>query len=297
MILAFSESSIIIQWGFLELNMVSVIPLLVGSGVFHRAQAGVKYFISQSPASVWLLVRIIFADSSFWCNLISPVLIFKLGLPPCHGWVFSLIDFLGLKELCLLLTLQKILPILLLESSINTFVLHFSMISTIVLVVMALFAASSLKPVLLLTSVSGAFWPLSTILEGVLWLEFFFVYSFFIVTLGVHLFSVNVTEFSDMLEKPAILRIIICAQFLNLGGLPPFSGFFLKLFVIKLMIIERVWAIVFLLILSFLTLYLYLQLCIALLLSTPLILYNEKPRHKILLTLFNLPLLPFIFYF
>ena len=33
-------------------------------------------------------------------NLISPVLIFKLGLPPCHGWVFSLIDFLGLKELC-----------------------------------------------------------------------------------------------------------------------------------------------------------------------------------------------------
>lgn len=295
--LAFREVNTFVQWRFLELRTVRFIPLLIGSGLFYKAQAGLKYFLSQAPVSVWLLIRIIFLDSSFLSQIFAPALFFKLALPPFHGWVFSIIKFIRIKEMALLLTLQKMLPTFIMENRSSLYVIYISIMLRVLLVLVLIRGVSDLKPILLLSSISGAFWPIIIIQETNIWIEFFLIYSMFLVTLCLFIEKFRLKRFRSLLKKSTLCRLMFCSQLLNLGGLPPLSGFFLKLFIIKIIMLENLRAIILLLGLSFLTLYIYIQISIPLLIAPPAKRNNINKTGRVALFFLLLPIIPFIIYF
>jgi len=88
---------------------------------------------------------------------LTPAIFYKLGLPPFHGWLFSLSASIDFKELTILLTFQKILPLAILESVFRTSLICISAIIRIFLIVAACNSISSIKPVLLLSSISTTY--------------------------------------------------------------------------------------------------------------------------------------------
>lgn len=71
--------------GVLDLTRVGFIPLIIRSGTGYKTQAGIKYFLSQAPASILILLRVILFTPPIFYEILNPALIFKLAMPPFHG--------------------------------------------------------------------------------------------------------------------------------------------------------------------------------------------------------------------
>jgi NADH:ubiquinone oxidoreductase subunit 2 (subunit N) len=271
------ESTILTQWGLLELRRIRFIPLLVGSGDSANATAGVKYFLSQAPASVWILISLSAFYSAFFNFLLTPALFFKLALPPFHGWLFTLANSVGIKELAILLTVQKFLPIHMLERGFLKGLLILSLACALGLLLFTFLTVRRFKPVMLVSSVVRSYWPVSAICSGNLWFEFLSIYSGFFVFLCYFIGKESVLRYVNALKKRGFTCLLLTLQLFNLGGVPPLAGFFIKLIIVKTLCSYSYSLLVGLLCVSFLMLYFYLQLMAPLLLMTP----HQKKSKKI----------------
>jgi NADH:ubiquinone oxidoreductase subunit 2 (subunit N) len=291
------ESSIIVQWGVLELRSVRFIPLLIGSGNSSKTQAGVKYFLRQAPVSLWLLRGVIVFNSSLFYGFFNPALLFKLALPPFHGWLFSLIRSISIKELAILLTVQKFLPFHILEIVLVINILIISLIRTFFLLIISVLSVRGFKPVLLVSSISGSYWPVRVTHQRGVWLEFLIIYSFFLLLLCFFLTKKGLICYARALKKRLTVRILLALQLFNLGGVPPLAGFFIKLILIKAICLQIFTLVIGLLLVSFIILYFYLQLI------TPLLIFNSCINNQVndSLVLNNAiflrvrPIIPFVF--
>lgn len=297
MVVGLRESRIISQWGVLELSSVSFIPLLVSSGNSVKRLAGVKYFLSQAPASVWILISLTAFNSSFFYLMLTPALLFKLALPPFHGWLFSLINNIGLKELAVLLTIQKFIPLHMLEIFLDITLLIISLIRALLILLVASLSVSSFKPVLIISSISGSYWPIFSIYSGNIWLEYIIIYSFFFLIFCYYLNKENVVLYIRVFKKRLLVRLLIALQLFNLGGIPPLAGFFIKLIVVKGVCLQNLRLLMGLLRVSFLILYFYLQLVSSLVLFTSNISSQKLKRRlwPIIIFFGASPVLPLMF--
>ena len=85
-IVSLGVGDLFFQWVRLEVNILSVIPLLVikirEDAVLNR----LKYFISQRVASLVFILRILLgAGSGLSAVVVSVVVLFKMGIPPLHS--------------------------------------------------------------------------------------------------------------------------------------------------------------------------------------------------------------------
>jgi len=269
-IVGLSESRAFIQWGMLELTILRVLPLLVRAGNSSKIQAGVKYFLRQAPASVWIFGSLILFNRPLASAALTPAIFYKLGLPPFHGWLFSLSASIDFKELVILLTFQKILPLNILESVFRVSLICVSTVIRIFLIVAACNSISSIKPVLLLSSISATYWPLSCLYAGGEWLEFIISYSIIFFAFTFTIFHEKLNSYSSLVKSRFNTRLFCVSHLLNLGGIPPFLGFFLKVMVLKTIVKGRGGLSILLIILSFTILYVYIQIII------PLLVFNIK---------------------
>jgi len=297
-IIGLSESNIFIQWGILELTRVRFIPLIIRSGTGYKTQAGIKYFLSQAPASILILLRVILFTPPIFYEILNPALIFKLAMPPFHGWLFSLIDSIGINELSLLLTVQKFIPLLIIEIRIKNILILLSIINTIYLLIVFNISVRSIKPILIISSISRAFWPIRVLQAGGVWFEFMIFYSFLFLLLCNFLRWEKIFTYNNLINKNMITRFVLSAQLFNLGGVPPLTGFFLKILIIKSVIRSNTGWAVMLLLISFFMLYFYLQLITPLILATPIKYIKIKITKPQIITLFLIlsPILMLIIY-
>jgi formate hydrogenlyase subunit 3/multisubunit Na+/H+ antiporter MnhD subunit len=70
------------------------------------------------------------------------------------------------------------------------------------------------------------------------WFIFLSLYGIFIYRIVFLSSKFNIQKFSSVLNRQLILKIFFLLGFLNLAGLPPFSGFFMKLYILKCSIIR-----------------------------------------------------------
>lgn len=98
--------------------MVIVIPLLSAIGGLKAAEATLKYFISQTVASVlflfFFLVSCMRALGAV--NFIPVLILFKLGLPPFQSWLVRICLARPYKTLLIILFIQKFIPLHILGS-------------------------------------------------------------------------------------------------------------------------------------------------------------------------------------
>lgn len=295
-IISISSSSLIGVWIGLEINLLSFIPLMINTNNLITTEASLKYFLNQVLASLVLLFLIIFIINNYiliffsriyshLINLIVCTILIKIGAAPFHFWLPQVIDKIRWINNLILITVQKIAPIIILSYIIN---LNFIvLIVWLNMVIRALrgFNQTSLRKIIAFSSINHIGWIfIGLLFNETLWLNYFIfyrVFSFAIVIIfkNFNLFFIQQT-FS--LKINYLYKIIIFCSFLSLGGLPPFLGFFPKWIIIQFLVNFNIPLLTLMIFCSLVILYFYLRIC-----YSAFIIYNYFNIWKIIKTKIN----------
>ena len=250
-------------WIRLEINILSFLPI-ISSGLNIELENSVKYFLIQRWASIIFLMRYFFCNylfNSFYLLLIMSILI-KLGVSPFHTWFISILKSCSLYILILLSTVQKIIPLIILNNIyININLLYFYIFITIIFLLIILSRVIHLNKLLVLSSLGNILWLLSRNLLSIkLILTFIIIYLYILV--GIYIFynkfyyrlfiQVNRMSFFD--------KVIIVLLFMSLRGTPPLLGFLRKFLILKIILTyENIYLFLIIIFSSLILLYHYIS--------------------------------------
>lgn len=276
------RSSLMI-WGLMEINLLLFVPIIGLTGKNRTPNIlRMKYFFIQSLASVVLFVRIILIMRTSWGSpglsiTLRGRLIWKLGVPPFHLWLFNLIIDLDWGLFFITASWQKILPFYLLEQSLIVGVDFFILFSLFVSVRVALFQVR-VKKILIISSLFTRVWVLASILASKTWWVYIFILYRIILFFCVLVFQSNKI---GLLERNNFYSIRIREKYsiffllLSMAGLPPFLGFFIKLLVLLATFYQLKGIIsMFIVLASVLMIYIYLRMFLRFLTAQSL--YRKK---------------------
>ena len=103
-------------WMGIEMNMVSFLPFIMNKMRVYSSESIIKYFIIQRMGSRLLFLFVVILGILFQVKYFIIVsLIIKIGSPPFHYWYVSVIDGLSWLVSFLIITVQRVIPIILLS--------------------------------------------------------------------------------------------------------------------------------------------------------------------------------------
>ena len=188
-IISLSFNSRFFIWIRLEINILRFLPI-ISSGLNIELENSVKYFLIQRWASIIFLIRYFFCNflfNSFYLLLIISIFI-KLGISPFHTWFISILKSCSLYILILLSTVQKIIPLIILNNVyIYIRILYLCIFLTILFLLIMLPRVINLNKLLALSSLGNIIWLLSRNLLSIkLILIFIVIYMYILV--GIYIF-------------------------------------------------------------------------------------------------------------
>nr|QBF01196.1 NADH dehydrogenase subunit 2 [Stegana sp. 1185 JL-2019] len=263
-------------WMGLEINLLSFIPLMSDNNNLMSTEASLKYFLVQAMASTVLLFAIILnlmknnmnyeINLSYITMIILSSLLLKSGAAPFHFWFPNIMEGLSWMNCLLLMTWQKIAPLMLISHVNIKFLLFSSIILSVIIGSLGGLNQSSLRKLMAFSSINHLGWMLMALNSNeMIWLIYFLLYSFLSFTLTFMFNNFKIFHFNQMFSlffKSKILKFVLFMNFLSLGGLPPFLGFLPKWLVIQQLSMENQYFMLMILMMSTLiTLFFYLRIC------------------------------------
>nr|YP_010165065.1 NADH dehydrogenase subunit 2 [Phthorimaea operculella]QRN71770.1 NADH dehydrogenase subunit 2 [Phthorimaea operculella]QSL98463.1 NADH dehydrogenase subunit 2 [Phthorimaea operculella] len=259
-------------WIGLEINLLSFIPLISNSNNLMASEASLKYFLTQSIASINFLFSILlklmlmknFEINMFLSIMINSSLLMKMGAAPFHFWFPNVIEGLSWFNCFILMTWQKISPMILLSYYFNkTFLIMIMIINSIIGAIGGL-NQTSLRKLMAFSSINNLGWMLSTILISEnLWMFYLFMYSFLVLIMCFLFNILNMFYINQLfiLNMNPLIKLSLFINFLSLGGLPPFIGFFPKWIVINFLINNKIFILTFIFVMmSLIMLFFYIRI-------------------------------------
>nr|QBF01182.1 NADH dehydrogenase subunit 2 [Stegana sp. 'kamiyai'] len=263
-------------WMGLEINLLSFIPLMSDSNNLMSTEASLKYFLVQAMASTVLLFAIILMmmknninyeiNMSYITMIILSALLLKSGAAPFHFWFPNIMEGLSWMNCLLLMTWQKIAPLMLISHVNIKMLLFSSIILSVIIGSLGGLNQSSMRKLMAFSFFNHLGWMLMALNSNeVIWFIYFLLYSFLSFTLTFMFNNFKFFHFNQMFSlffNSKILKFILLMNFLSLGGLPPFLGFLPKWLVIQQLSIENQYFMLMILVMSTLiTLFFYLRIC------------------------------------
>nr|YP_010133433.1 NADH dehydrogenase subunit 2 [Lethocerus indicus]AJG02885.1 NADH dehydrogenase subunit 2 [Lethocerus indicus] len=233
-------------WMGLEINLIAFTPLIFKPKQTTMSEASMIYFLVQSLGSAMMLMIIVTNNlmmepvssiNNSTATALAASLMLKLGMAPMHMWFPEVTSKMSWQSALLLLTWQKIAPLVVLsyvvEKSLVIYILV--MTSTFIGAVGGL-NQTSLRKIMAYSSISHMGWMVACMkMENNMWIAYLVIYIT-MVTMAIILFEktsmyhinqVNINTLAPM-EK-----FMYMSLFMSLGGLPPFLGFLPKWIVIQ----------------------------------------------------------------
>nr|YP_009232587.1 NADH dehydrogenase subunit 2 [Tecia solanivora]AMA34388.1 NADH dehydrogenase subunit 2 [Tecia solanivora] len=259
-------------WIGLEINLLSFIPLISNSNNLMTSEASLKYFLTQSIASINFLFSILlkfilmknFEINLFLSIMINSSLLMKMGSAPFHFWFPNVIEGLSWLNCFILMTWQKISPMILLSYYFNKNFLIMIMILNSIIGAIGGLNQTSLRKLMAFSSINNLGWMLSTILISEnLWMFYLFMYSFLVLIMCFLFNILNMFYINQLfiLNLNPLIKLSLLINFLSLGGLPPFIGFFPKWIVINYLINNKIFILTFIFVMmSLIMLFFYIRI-------------------------------------
>nr|QBF01211.1 NADH dehydrogenase subunit 2 [Stegana otocondyloda] len=263
-------------WMGLEINLLSFIPLMSDNNNLMSTEASLKYFLVQAMASTVLLFAIILTmmknninyeiNLSYITMIILSSLLLKSGAAPFHFWFPNIMEGLSWMNCLLLMTWQKIAPLMLISHVNMKLLLFLSIILSVMIGSLGGLNQSSMRKLMAFSSINHLGWMLMALNSNeTIWLIYFLMYFFLSFTLTFMFNNFKIFHFNQMFSlffNSKILKFILLMNFLSLGGLPPFLGFLPKWLVIQQLSMENEYFMLMILMMSTLiTLFFYLRIC------------------------------------
>nr|ARH54741.1 NADH dehydrogenase subunit 2 [Trigonopterus sp. 3 AH-2016] len=263
-------------WMGLEMNLLAIIPIMKTKKNKLSAEACIKYFIIQAMASSMLLFSVImftnmYLNKSTSINLSPAILsnlalLLKMGAAPLHFWLPEVISGLNWFSIFIILTWQKIAPMILLSYNLsNPLLLSAIAISSSLVSGIQSMNLVCLRKIMAYSSINHMGWMLCAMISSInLWLYYFLIYSLInlsIMTLMNKFQIFFLSQLSKMISENKMLKFMFMLNFLSLGGLPPFLGFLPKWLTLNFLINMNFLTLSMLMVLSTLiTLFIYMRL-------------------------------------
>nr|URX53720.1 NADH dehydrogenase subunit 2 [Postelectrotermes sp. 2 AB-2022a] len=274
-LISISSNSWLSAWMGLEINLMSFIPLMLAQENNYTTEASLKYFIVQALASSTLLFMVIMkmlvnqnmtTSGGLYSYAIMTPLLLKMGAAPLHWWFPSVMEGLSWMNCLLMMTVQKIAPMMLTSYLVemNLLILMIIMMSVIIGSVGGM-NQTSLRSILTYSSINHTGWMLAAMLSGDnLWVLYFTIYSLLTSAVTSITKSFNISFINQVMtdNSKKLVKFLLFTTLLSLGGLPPFIGFLPKWVVIQMMIMNNMsFTVTMMVTTSLATLYYYLRMC------------------------------------
>lgn len=218
-------------WLFLELTTLRFIIYFSADKTLSSYKELIKLFFIQALSGIVLLILILVRSRN--CTLllsafIFATLLFKIGSIPFHSWLLRISSAISWSCLFIFLTILKILPFQFLR------VLNLSgtpLLCTLIFSLCCFLALlrANLKQIIIVSSLFFMGIIFLILQRSTLWLEFLLIYRRILLPLAWLAFTLN--NNSSLFRRfsiRSIFRIIFFVLLINLTGVPPFAGFFLK---------------------------------------------------------------------
>nr|AID22236.1 NADH dehydrogenase subunit 2 [Pseudostegana ximalaya] len=272
-----TSNSWLSAWMGLEINLLSFIPLMSDNNNSNlmMTEASLKYFLTQALASTVLLFSVILMmlkniiielNYSYISMMMLSSLLMKSGAAPFHFWFPNMMEGMTWMNSLILMTWQKIAPLMLISHVNLNFLLKISVILSVIVGALGGMNQTSLRKLMAFSSINHLGWMLMILsISKMNWMIYFLFYCFLSGTI-IFMFNVfKMFHFNQMFSlffNSKIMKFLLFMNFLSLGGLPPFLGFLPKWLVIQQLSMNNNFFLLFIMILSTLiTLFFYLRIC------------------------------------
>nr|ALO77333.1 NADH deshydrogenase subunit 2 [Xinidium sp. XIN01] len=289
------------MWLGLEINLLSIIPLMSNTKNSMASEAAMKYFITQALASTLLLFSVIMMsmnfmyhiNSTYLMTILNTSLFMKMGAAPFHFWFPEVMEGLNWTNSFIMLTWQKIAPMVLISySALNMkYFMAVMILSSIISGIMGINQVS-MRKILAYSSINHISWMLSSMLFfEAIWMFYFLVYSIITFNIIIILSKYNIfymTQLFSSINNQPIIKFFFMLNFLSLGGLPPFLGFLPKWLTIQILIKNNLYMIsLIVIVMTLITLFFYMRITMmALIYSHNKLSYYNMPYMKSLINIY-----------
>lgn len=240
-------------------------------------------------------------------------MLIKSGAAPLHFWFPRVIEGLSWQSAIVLITWQKIAPLMVISYCLNLNLLIYTITLCAFFGRLGGLNQTSLRKLMAFSSINHLGWIISGILYNeTIWFFYFLFYSTLrlsVILLFNNFKLFNLNQTFSFYNSNFFLKLTIFLNLLSLGGLPPFLGFFPKWLIIEIIIfINYGFTLIIMLFLTLLTLYFYLRISYSTLLINYLemnwnfkIFLNNKFTKSLMfirfVSIFGLLIINFIFIF
>nr|YP_010172277.1 NADH dehydrogenase subunit 2 [Macroderma gigas]QSH39843.1 NADH dehydrogenase subunit 2 [Macroderma gigas] len=246
MIVMTSSHWLLIWIGF-EMNMLTIIPVLMKQHNPRAVEAATKYFLTQATASMLLMLAIVInlLYSGQWSitNITNPLasttmtlaLAMKLGLSPFHFWVPEVTQGVPLSSGLILLTWQKLAPMSIFYQTAHS--INLTLLLTMSLTSIAVggwggLNQTQLRKILAYSSIAHMGWMTAILSYNPTLMLLNLTLYILMTTTTFMLFMFNSSTttlaLSHSWNKSPMIAASTLMIMLSLGGLPPLTGFLPK---------------------------------------------------------------------
>nr|AAS57501.1 NADH dehydrogenase subunit 2 [Natrix tessellata] len=278
----------LMTWACLEINTLSMTPMISKPNHPRATEAATKYFLTQTIASTAMLFSATMnaLNTSNWemhltskpaTTIITLALMMKMAAAPFHFWLPEVSQGTTTLTALTILTWQKIAPMVILLNTNNqtgtTLILSCATLSIMIGGLGGL-NQTQLRKLMAFSSIAHTGWILATLptAPNISLLAF----TLYIITTTPIFMTMHITSSSTMKDmgtmwpaSPATM-LLLSMTTLSLGGLPPTTGFMPKWLILNKMIFLNMTIEATLMALtSLLSLYVYMRLMYLTSMTTP----------------------------
>nr|YP_009185983.1 NADH dehydrogenase subunit 2 [Sphaeridium bipustulatum]ALO70936.1 NADH deshydrogenase subunit 2 [Sphaeridium bipustulatum] len=300
-LITISSQSWLGMWIGLEINLLSFIPLINSAKNKMFTEASIKYFVIQALASSTVLMSIVVVPSlsailgdEFITMIMNSALFMKMGAAPFHFWFPEVIEGLSWLNALILLTWQKIAPMVILSYNLSLNLTVGVIIACMMISGFMGINQISLRKIMAYSSINHLGWMVSSMLyDQTIWVIYFIIYSLMSVNIILVLNKFNLFYLKQLfyhMKTNKSMKLFFIMNFMSLGGLPPFIGFFPKWITIHALVTNSAYLLAFLMIvLTLFTLFFYIRITFSsiLLSSAELSFVNQMSSYSHLVVLSN----------
>nr|QED57240.1 NADH dehydrogenase subunit 2 [Anthonomus eugenii]QED57248.1 NADH dehydrogenase subunit 2 [Anthonomus eugenii]QED57272.1 NADH dehydrogenase subunit 2 [Anthonomus eugenii]QED57311.1 NADH dehydrogenase subunit 2 [Anthonomus eugenii]QED57358.1 NADH dehydrogenase subunit 2 [Anthonomus eugenii] len=271
-IMAISSTSWLTIWIGLEMNLLSIMPIMKDK-LKSTSEAMIKYFMVQAMASTILLFSILMFQlastkmmSASTYFILNSALFMKMGAAPLHFWYPEVLSGLSWKNNFIMLTWQKIAPMLIIiNTSFSILFISLFIVFSALLGSLQGFNQICLRKILAYSSINHIGWMLASFLcTHTIWLFYYLIYTLINMNIIIILQKMNIfymNQINKLFSFNLKMKMMYMLNFLSLSGLPPFLGFIPKWLVVNFLIMNNFLSLsLILIIFTLLALFMYFRI-------------------------------------